>query len=63
MKYRRFSDKHFALTDLEDGQLGIDLNHLEKLENDIIRYLDLLGLDCNIAIEIHERDDKKIPLA
>lgn len=63
MKYRRLSDKHFALTDLEDGQLGIDLKHLEKLEKDIVKYLDLLGLDCIIALEIHERDDKKIPLA
>ena len=63
MNYRSVSNKCFALTDLEDGQLGINLDHLEELEHAIVMYLDLLGLDCTVMLEIQERDKKNIPLA
>lgn len=44
-------------TDLKDGQFGLDLNKIEKMERDIIKYFNDHGLECFVKLLIFETED------
>lgn len=51
-----------VLTDIEDGEYGLDYSEIMRLENQIIEYFAKHGLLVNIYLQFKEINDR-IPFA